>query len=1172
MQGLSQLKKLSEDVLKLGNEPKLRAERGEKPVIAVIPPDVQDVDDSEDFVLGMPEQPSEDETTEESQENSQDTSASDAELLKSAEADLAALLAGNKPGPGEPDLSGILNPVMEAGDDIPDLSAFEEPPEPPKKEEPSIADMSLDDLLSAPSEDFEEAEPVEEAQPEESQPEAAQPVDDFSFAGDAIDLNLDIPEDLSEGAPAPKPAAPKPAQEAEVESLDGDLEMAEEEPNTSSDFTASPDMGDLGAGFGDSTDLGDSGASDLGDFDLSAIDLGGTDLGADLGSGADLGGDADLSGSDTSDAGDAGEAPVPDEIPTSGDFGFDAIDTSGLDDFGGLGDMSGDAMGGAGDGMSMGGDAGSDFGVGESGGAEAAMDGGSDIGADFGAAGGEGGESDFDPASVDLSGLNLGGDDDAGGAAMDFGMGGDAGQTPEVFDTSEMDGVNFDEAPSGGGMADFNIPDTDSQLSGSSDFELDSEGAGEPDFEIDGFTGIDANPFDKNGRPKIQAEEPSEEKRKNTLTDAEYKKFKANLKYYPLNVRIAVEDMIVKNEFTDDVIFEVIDKILKKIPARQLASHLEKMLDIQLSVPRDFERRTAEEYEAYKASIQYQLKARIIPAIIIGIGIFMVGFCSVYLGLEYIVKPLRAESMYRQGYALLENDEYPQSEIMFNKALELKQKKKWFFKYAQGYRRHKQYDRAELMYKNILSRFNHDKQGGMEYVRMELDDLANYAKAEEILRREVLDYHINDIDAMLLLGDIYLEWGTEEDPSKFDLAYEQYSILMQQKNPPEVIDARMMIYNVRTDKLKEVLMYKEMFYPDEKSLTGAEWTEMSGYLMDKLYGELPPQEEYLRASIEDVHSMLIRSVKKSPESPIARYNISRYYIESGDHNKAIEGLTQTLGLFKNSTHLKKRDTYKYLNTYRLLGEQYMYNRDYILAQKSLAEGIDLFEDKFAQGGFESDKNVGLMYSDMADIDYFVSGDLVNAKRNYENSVKNKNDTPSIRYRIGYINYGDKEYEQAFNNFVIASTEKENDTNLMLALGNTLSLRDDNYASAGYYERLLDLLDLEIAKKDVMIPQVNEEDTELVDKYMKASNNLGVSQFRVARETGNSSLNGESLNNLQNSLRAWDALTRNPATMVRLGGTNLAEQNIRYIISPIPSFEPAIYTDIPRILEGEKRLE
>ena len=42
-------------------------------------------------------------------------------------------------------------------------------------------------------------------------------------------------------------------------------------------------------------------------------------------------------------------------------------------------------------------------------------------------------------------------------------------------------------------------------------------------------------------------------------------------------------------------------------------------------------------------------------------------------------------------------------------------------------------------------------------------------------------------------------------------------------------------------------------------------------------------------------------------------------------------------------------------------------------------------------------------------------------------------------------------------------------------------------------------------------------------------------------------------------------------MVRLSGSNLAEQNIRYVTHPVPDFEPAIYTDISRTLSDEKGL-
>ena len=67
------------------------------------------------------------------------------------------------------------------------------------------------------------------------------------------------------------------------------------------------------------------------------------------------------------------------------------------------------------------------------------------------------------------------------------------------------------------------------------------------------------------------------------------------------------------------------------------------------------------------------------------------------------------------------------------------------------------------------------------------------------------------------------------------------------------------------------------------------------------------------------------------------------------------------------------------------------------------------------------------------------------------------------------------------------------------------------------------------------------------------------------------MNADAMVQLSVSMRAWDALTRNQTTMVRLAGSNLAEQNMRYMSHPMPDYEPAIYTDIPKILTGEKEL-
>jgi hypothetical protein len=103
----------------------------------------------------------------------------------------------------------------------------------------------------------------------------------------------------------------------------------------------------------------------------------------------------------------------------------------------------------------------------------------------------------------------------------------------------------------------------------------------------------------------------------------------------------------------------------------------------------------------------------------------------------------------------------------------------------------------------------------------------------------------------------------------------------------------------------------------------------------------------------------------------------------------------------------------------------------------------------------------------------------------------------------------------------------------------------------------------------VFPQVREDHYDLVDMYMKAANNLGVVLYRQTLQSGGNDKNAQALTWLSESLRAWDALTRNPQTMVRMEGSNLAERNISYITYPDAPFTPELYTAIPRILVGEQ---
>ena len=153
MPGLSQLKVFNKDLLSLGNEITLRAARGEKPVQVQIPSSIEDVDDSEDFVLGMPENEIEVEQEEIDDDLSELTGLSSASSAKKSDSNEEAASAFEAP-----DMSDLLAPMGSGDDgeggDMPDLSMFmdepvQEEPEPePEPEEISVADMSLEALLA----------------------------------------------------------------------------------------------------------------------------------------------------------------------------------------------------------------------------------------------------------------------------------------------------------------------------------------------------------------------------------------------------------------------------------------------------------------------------------------------------------------------------------------------------------------------------------------------------------------------------------------------------------------------------------------------------------------------------------------------------------------------------------------------------------------------------------------------------------------------------------------------------------------------------------------------------------------------------------------------------------------------------------------------------------------
>ena len=1225
MPGLSQLKQFSKDIQSLGDEITLRALRGEKPVVVPIPKGITVEDDSEDFVLGMPDNPKAVDNSTVDEDLSEITGIASGGSGKKSDSDSA-------PSFEAPDMSSLLAPVDLGGDSaddgMPDLSAFADEPvveEEPEEieeepEEISVADMGLDALLAGAG--FDGSEGTEEEQTEE-QEESEPEVDELPV--DSGDSELEEPLPFENTTPDPFaipdipdtpafPEEPVAAEEPVPEAALDDTGFAEDfspvedispiedtgtvEPASEAPIEDLDELGDLDE-LDELEDLGDTGTNDFAEPETSDIaepaditepeplaeDI--SDLNIET---PDFG--TETESFDTAETPDfSAEAAGLDDIPDfdTADTGTEDItapaDDSGSEDFGNE-DFGDENFGNE------------DFGNEDFGNEDfETEDNVTDEAAaleDFGTEGmddvNEPSVSDlFSAGDVELPDMNTALEDipdDEGVDAEEGGIdnfendadseGGEESSEPlETFDTTGMDDM------------DFGIQDTDAQLSvdtGSDDFELDNgnismEGS---DFEIPGFSDVQSAPAVPKASKKTKGLDepdftgaiPGAELPPNTLSDEQYKQFLKNLNEYPLNVRLAFEDLIVQDEFTDDAEFEIIEKILKKAPARQVASTLEKMLDTSIPVPRDFEHRTAEEYEAYKKSLSYQLKNKVLPGILMTALILLVSWGLFNFGKNCIYIPAKASKLYKQGYALLQADEYVQSQIKFDEAATYQLKKKWFFNFARGYREHKQYQRAADIYRKLLVYFNHDKTAGLEYAEMELYDLANYERAEEITRREVLDYHVNDADGILMLGDVFLEWGTEKDSAKLDLAKEQYMTLIQLYKANDLYNSRLMRYYIRSDNFQQVLNYRKMFEENKKSKLAAEdWTELGGYLLGKLYGPIAPSEESLRYQIEGLLRLLIKAKELDDTNPIAWYNLGNYYVQTNDTINNIDySLKKALECFNKAPQLKKRDIYKYIDSYRLLGENYLLTNEYLQAQEQFTQGITLYTTEKENAGFEGNEQIGLLYSDLGNINYTIAGDYDTAAKNYKNAVALGYDNSKIRYRLGYISYKAKNYLEALGSFMKAGEGIKKERNLLLAMANTLSLRNDDYAAEGYYEQLISDLDNEIVDKGgTVFPQTDAAGYDIVTTYLYAANNYGVTLYRLAKRTGDSQKNAQAIVQFQQSLRAWDSLTRDQKTLVRLDGSNLAQENIKYITHPVTEFEPAIYLDIPKNLTENEGL-
>lgn len=719
------------------------------------------------------------------------------------------------------------------------------------------------------------------------------------------------------------------------------------------------------------------------------------------------------------------------------------------------------------------------------------------------------------------------------------------------------------------------------------------EAFGSDDFHIEGLdeifektkTEIKFEPTKKKGffrrkkRKEEEIPEPEEDVEEIALTQEDVNKLLKTLSAYPLNMRIACQELIAEQVILPQQLSKLIRLLVTGAHIKETALHVEQITGKPIVIPKSFEKGTGAAFEAEQSSFAYIFIHNFLPVLRLFAVIAALAASVIYISYQFIYLPLRAESLYQRGYERIAAGEYQRANDLFHQAFSIHRNKKWFYAYAEAFRDQRRFMLAEGKYDELLRFYPRDKKGVLDYAHLNTYFIMNFEKANRLLQQHILDFNPNDYDALLAAGDNFLAWA-DSDPSRFSDKYEDarfaFARLLELNGWRAPIVERMLKYFIRTDNLKEVLHIRVWFENDTRRRMSTETlAELGGYLLDKQLERPTGVPNPFVESIESVRDMLLQAVREDRYLPEPHYHLARYYHSLGNTHEerlTLENAIRAFDLAKTES-VQRRVTrvdahFRYSN---LL----VNNREFFPAEAQLVRGIELYEEFLNRNLLRATPQLGQLYAAKGDLEFYVkTGDRIaaeNALRDYRLAERFGYHPPEMLYRMGAAFYQLEDWGNSLNYLFRASADMPLNRRVLFALGNVTYQRGDYFAAQGYFDRLLDTLEGQRVRMPALLPSDNPQFLELGERLMMARNNAGVVYEALAEQTGNREYRSRALALYAESARAWDSITRNPTTMTRMSlssipgapGINLGYLNANNAMRSISDHEPQIFVRIDR---------
>jgi TolA-binding protein len=685
-----------------------------------------------------------------------------------------------------------------------------------------------------------------------------------------------------------------------------------------------------------------------------------------------------------------------------------------------------------------------------------------------------------------------------------------------------------------------------------------------------------ARPAARTPPPRAPSPEPGVGTGEIELTPEQFAQLKRVLDSLPRNLKIVVQDLIGQGTATGPDLAALLNLLLRGASAQEIATLAGRISGKRIRIPAGYEKKTGVSFEAEQRTFAYAFRENFLPLIRVIAITLLAGGLFGFLGYNYVYRPLYAYANYRAGYAQIANDRFTLANERFTRATSVWPLKRWYYTYAEAFADKRQYLLAEHKYDDLLKAYPGDRRGTLDYVRLESTRLADYEKADSLLK-QFLDAHLDDYDALLASGDNDLLWA-ERDQKKLESARLAYAILLNKYGTRDELLFRMLRYFIRSDNGDEVERLRAFYATrPEVKIDAPVFAELGGYLVD-------------HRRLDWVQEVLFRADKAQPNLYEVHYNLARYYriVKSmPDEKKALDATVQLLERTKNTDPVTRKRLGIEIDTHTRLGEYYYSTGEFLPSEKELLTAVNLVENNQAMKLIGKDRAFGRAYAVLGDLYYYVQGNLQSAALQFRKAIDNLYTDPELTYKIGYIQYAQKDYRGALDSFtsaedasaypsgneaLAASTPDhpavpapagQPPQNLLYALGNAFYQRGDYFAAQGYFLRVLDRLESRRAALGFLHPDERPDDRALLDSLAKVDNNLGVTMFHLGERTGDRKKKSEAMVYLSAATEIASSLSRNPGTVMRSEDRSVSSLNMRGILYPVSGFVLQTFPQLPK---------